>query len=191
MNLGINDLWPTKLLYTKFKNQEIHEKLVDNIFENLDTYLYNSKERQDTSIFNLKFDILKKFKETEVLPLLYEYLDHIDVGVKDYVVKVKGWLANTNDPYLAYHNHKGASISAVFYPFFENKDGGGEVVFHDPRTNANRGYINDFSKLFEPVSFSPSSGDVIIFPSFLYHHVNPYHFSPRIAIAVDYFFIDL
>jgi hypothetical protein len=191
MKLGINELWATKVLYTKFRDNLLRQELVTNILENLDIYLNSSKEKYDDNIFNLDFSILKKFRENEVLPLLYEYLEHLNVHIYECDVKLKSWIPYPNDPYyMPYHNHKGSSISAVFYPFFIEQNIGGEIVLHDPRSNANRGYIKNFSKLFEPVSITPSTGDVLIFPSFLYHHVNPYKSSNRMAIAVDYFFID-
>ena len=82
------------------------------------------------------------------------------------------------------HNHSGSHLSAVFYLLCEEKNGG-NIVLHDPRTNANRGYIDEFQSMFEKIKFTPSSGDVLIFPSFLYHNVETFNGKMRLAMPVD------
>ena len=82
------------------------------------------------------------------------------------------------------HNHSGSHLSAVFYLLCEEKNGG-NIVLHDPRTNANRGYVDDFQSMFDKVRFTPSSGDVLIFPSFLYHNVETFNGKMRLAMPVD------
>lgn len=190
MNLGVNKLWETVIYYKKFDDCDFRNCLTEDIMNNLDLYCKNSFEVQDGSIFNLDRPVIQKFKEELVLPTAYEYLNIIDVDIRPYKLTTKAWLTGQGVNYnLNYHNHKGASISAVFYPFIgeKNNSSGGQIVFHDPRSNANRGYLNNFSKLFEPKTFLPETGDIIVFPSFLYHHVNTYFSKLRIGIAVDYF----
>jgi hypothetical protein len=84
------------------------------------------------------------------------------------------------------HNHSGAQLSAVFYLLNDNINAGGEIVFHDPRTNANRGYNSDvWGCLFEPMRLKPESNTFFVFPSFLYHQVTEFTGKLRIAIPVD------
>ena len=39
--------------------------------------------------------------------------------------------------------------------------------------------------MFEKIKFAPSSGDVLIFPSFLYHNVETFNGKMRLAMPVD------
>jgi len=188
LSLGVNKLWETIVYYTQFKDKELEKSFTQDILENMDLYISNSKESQDASIFDIDRPIIQKFKNELVIPIAQEYLKIIDVSLENYEIGVRGWLTGQLPYYsLGYHNHKSSFISAIFYPFIGEDTSGGQVVFHDPRTNANRGYVNNFSKLFEHKSFSPSTGDILVFPSFLYHHVNTYFSKMRIGIAVDYF----
>lgn len=190
IQIGVNKFWETTVYHTKFTDLKLRDELTEDILNNIDLYSNNSVEMQDNSIFNIKRKIINRFKKELVLPVFHEYLKILEVDVSNYEIFVKGWLTDQKTRYsLNYHNHKGASISAVFYPFIgeKNNSSGGEIVFYDPRSNANRGYVNNFSKLFEPKVFFPSTGDILIFPSFLYHNVNTYFSTMRLAIAVDYF----
>ena len=87
------------------------------------------------------------------------------------------------------HNHKGAHLSAVFYLFNSDPNKGGEIVFHDPRGNANRGYTGDYWKdFFSPLKLKVFSYKFVVFPSFLYHQITTYTGNLRVGIAVDLFF---
>ena len=134
--------------------------------------------------------VIENFNQKVALPLFDNFLkDSLGKDIscwKDF--KLKGWLTGTGKNYSSIpHNHKGASLSAVFYIFCEEIDRGGEIYFTDPRQNSNRGYDNQFSSWFESLSFTPKSGDVVIFPSFLYHYVATYRGNIRIAMPVDLF----
>jgi hypothetical protein len=101
---------------------------------------------------------------------------------------MKGWLAGTGNDYsLNYHNHRGAQISAVFYLLCEDHNKGGNIAFTDPRQNANRGYDENFTPWFNDEILKVKSGDIVVFPSFLYHFVSTYRGSMRLAMPVDLF----
>jgi hypothetical protein len=100
----------------------------------------------------------------------------------------KSWLTGAFCNYfIPTHNHAGSHLSAVFYVFSEEQDKGGELILFDPRSNANRGFINEFQNSFKYESFTPKTGDAIVFPSFLYHQTTPFLGKIRLAIAVDFF----
>jgi len=67
------------------------------------------------------------------------------------------------------------------------QDKGGEIIFTDPRQNANRGYDNCFQEWFKPLKITPTCGDIVVFPSYLYHYVTTYQSNIRIALPVDLF----
>ena len=127
---------------------------------------------------------LEKFKEEHVLPRFRQFCSsYLDLQAKDY--DVRGWLTGYGTNYaMPKHNHSGSHVSAVFYLLCEDNHGG-DIILHDPRTNANRGYTPEFNSMFEPVRFTPQTGDVLMFPSFLYHNVETFKGKIRLAMPVD------
>jgi hypothetical protein len=189
MELGLNNLWPTKILYGRlnsFKNLEllVNDILTQEIFQEI------KEQKLSDNFFNNQNKSIKKFKEEEVIPSFKNYLNLI--GFDDSILRnfeVKGWIVSSDKTKnMLYHNHSNCQFSAVFYLLSDLKEkSGGEIVFHDPRTNANRGYDTRFSHLFAPEKVTPKSGDFLIFPSYLYHHVNTVFSQKRMALAVDLF----
>lgn len=108
------------------------------------------------------------------------------VDINRYQCLIKGWITGHGDGYnMALHNHAGAHFSAVYYVMAEEQDQGGEIIFQDPRTNANRGYDLSFQPFFKPHVIQPKTNECVIFPSFVYHQVSQYNSRFRIAIPID------
>ena len=112
------------------------------------------------------------------------------VNLNEYHSVLKGWLTPTENHAMANHNHMGAWFSSVYYIMAEEEDQGGEIIFTDPRTNANRGYDQKFAKHFKEFVIQPKTGDYVIFPSFLYHWVNKFTSRFRIAIPIDIYLFE-
>ena len=90
---------------------------------------------------------------------------------------------------MPYHNHRGSQLSLVYYVLSEKTETG-SIHFTDPRHNANRGYDMKFLPWFEGLKLTVETGDLVVFPSFLYHYVSTYLGNVRIAIPVDLFLFD-
>ena len=179
--MKMDALWPTLFGSGKFE--------VDGLFEHLFTNydLSSATEIDGNSIFTDKSDVMNQFKKV-VYDKFDEYLiNTINKSIKDYrSYEMKAWITGQGKYYsMSNHNHAGSQLSGVFYIMAEEQDAGGEIVFSDPRSNCNRGYDDWFFPLFEKYSHSPKTGDYMIFPSFAYHHVNPYLSNLRICIPVD------
>jgi hypothetical protein len=179
--MEVKSLWPTDVGFSKFEV----DGLFDHIFIKYD--LSKSVEVNGGNIFEDKSAVMKKFKK-----LVYEKFDQyliksIDKSISDYSsYDMKAWITGDGKNYnMPKHNHAGSQLSAVFYIMVEEPLSGGEIVFSDPRSNCNRGYDDWFFPLFENFSYSPKSGDCIIFPSFLYHHVNQCYSNLRVCVPVD------
>lgn len=133
---------------------------------------------------------MTEFKEKVILPSFDRFLQETTNNPISYWehYRMHGWMTGTGNDYsLNLHNHRGAQLSAVFYLLCEEQDKGGFISFTDPRVNANRGYDKPFYPWFEDLNIQPKSGDVVVFPSFLYHYVATYHGNIRVAIPVDLF----
>lgn len=103
--------------------------------------------------------------------------------------------------YVRNHNHPQHSLSAIYcvnagdQDMGKEKDGEqGHLLFYDPRTSAgmfldptNAVYRQEFG--FNAHRFRPKTGDLVIFPSYLWHAVEPYSGEvPRITVAANFRF---
>ena len=182
LNMEMTPRWPTMFGQGKFE--------VDGLFE----YLFTNYDLNDPvgdvdggNIFNDTSEMMDKFRSV-VHTKFNEYLTNtIGKTIEDFGDhEMKAWITGHGKDYsMTIHNHSGAHISAVFYVLAEDKYSGGSIVFTDPRANANRGYDTSFEQLFAQHEHIPETGDYLIFPSFNYHHVNPYYSEFRICIPVD------
>lgn len=179
----ISNLWPTPFLQSKI-DPNICEELVTHLSQNYD---FGCPPREDSNLLEDGSSIMQRFKSEVVLPSFNNFLRNtINKELSDWSgFKAKAWLIGTSKNYsINYHNHRGAQLSAVFYLMCE-EGVGGDISFTDPRQNSNRGYDESFIPWFKDLKLSPKSGDLVVFPSFLYHHVSTYSGNIRLALPVD------
>jgi hypothetical protein len=188
MNLGFNDLWPTTVLISEVTQRKLLDDITSDILEN---HIYKpSYDLQNLDLINDGGELFEQFKKSVIEPIFDQYLQKV------FNIKLdqchdsffKSWLAGPNSGYsIGAHNHSGASVSAVFYLLCEEQNQGGELVLMDPRMNANRGYPTPMKTPFQDQWYSPKTGEVAVFPSFLYHHAMLFRGKLRIAMPVDFF----
>ena len=189
MKHGLNNLWPTQVMFENVKNEKLLEETIQDILLTANLEIPQS-DFQQHDILADGSAIIQEFRKEIVEPMFDTYLKQvIGVGLDNFnEYWIRSWLAGTSAGYkIDPHNHTGASISAVFYLLCEEVGAGGELVLMDPRTNANRGYTKSFSPLFSPKSILPKTGDVLIFPSFVYHYSTMFEGKLRLAMPVDLF----
>ncbi|MEO0575093.1 MAG: TIGR02466 family protein [Pseudomonadota bacterium] len=104
--------------------------------------------------------------------------------------EISGW-ANVlrEGQYNSPHSHPNAMWSGVYYvtenPAIDGHPFSGKLELMDPRPGASIQY-QDNNKLYGRFLLSPVAGQMIIFPSWLVHHVHPYFGSDaRISIAFN------
>lgn len=169
--------------------EEFRDRLLTTIFSEYD--LSNPpSDFGSLNILNSKSEAVEEFKHQVIYPAFDEFLNEsLGKKIQDWNShNMHGWITGTGKDYsLNHHNHRGAQLSAVFYLLCEEQNHGGIISFTDPRMNANRGYDEPFFEWFEPKIIVPRSGDIVVFPSFLYHFVTTYQSNIRIAVPVDLF----
>ena len=188
MKEGLNHYWSTDILKDTIKDINLLNKTTEYLIANCS----DANKQSDQSIVLNLFDDknLDDFKNKIVLPSFNNYLNsslNFDISSCKYKLKacITGWGTGYS---MAKHNHSGSQISAVFYLMAEEKTSGGALIMQDPRFNANRGYEKDrFKNWFSSLHFTPQTGDIIIFPSFVYHSVDIYYGKLRLAMPVDLF----
>lgn len=187
MDKGLNHLWPTTVLYDCIEDQDLLERVVNEIYTEFDM----SNPPSDFGAFNI-FDggseVFVEFRDKVVVPAFDRYLREVyNSSLDNYEGNFfKGWITGNVEGYnMASHNHSGSHLTSTFYLLAEDTQKGGHLIFTDPRSNANRGYPSDLQTQFNPVIHKPVSGEFMVFPSFLYHHVTTYYSNFRLCIPVD------
>lgn len=64
-----------------------------------------------------------------------------------------------------YHGHDYSFLTGIVYLTPQNTG----LILHDPRVNAARGYPKQFASQFADVVIVPEPGDIVMFPSYVYH----------------------
>lgn len=184
----IKHLWSTPILQLQM-NPFLREQFINRLMQDYDIFNPPS-DYSKINIFDNDSSEIQQFLYGEVLPSFERFCDlTLNRSLADWNgYKINGWVTGSSKNYsMNLHNHSGAQFSAVFYLLCEEQERGGEIVFTDPRQNANRGYDKTFSSWFEPLQITPKSGDILVFPSYLYHTVLTYHSNLRLVLPVDCF----
>lgn len=177
----MNLAWPTQIYKTSI-NSDICGQIATQILSIEDVL----KPQGDwTSNLIDRIPLLKEVA-TEKYTLFFQ--DVYDFDLNSIEFSLKAWLTGTTSGYnMATHNHSGSQYVSVFYIMAEEETSGGELVLQDPRFNANRGFMKPFIDDFLPIEHLPKTGDVLIFPGYVYHYVKQYSSQLRLAIPVDIF----
>lgn len=109
----------------------------------------------------------------------------------DFQVHLAGWAnVSRKGAYNKRHTHPGCQVSAVYYveagsPPTEDAPESGTFEFIDPRPHAEMSALPG-EAIGRPMTIQPLNGRMILFPSWLYHQVNPYHGeAERISISFN------
>ena len=104
--------------------------------------------------------------------------------------RLEGWInVNRAGDHNVLHCHPGSFLSAVYYARVPQTMRGGEIVFRDPRGPAVAMYETPGIELpwvGTGVPFSPTTGQLLLFPAWLEHRVEPFEGAgERISIAFN------
>lgn len=178
-------------LILDISNKEKYRKLdtptnQHNIYESHFSFL----ETKEPCIQNLKkyiFQSLYYFIK-EVTSTQYRNLENTKIYCDSW------FHVTTKDGYITGHNHPNASWSCIYMVNPGDPDMGGILNIHDPMPHRNM--YKDPTNSYMTDEFKPGSlnlpmqaNQLLIFPSYLYHDVTPYHGdSPRVTIAANFTF---
>lgn len=207
----LNRLWATPF-YRGTSVPERADSLRDYILANEKSSLRQADppQRAHAGVFESTFDFLDwpSPAPQELKRFLYGHLASVvrkangldDDALRQLRFHVHSWFHITRaGGYFPNHNHPLASWSLVYCvdPGDDepaNEFEAGCLVFQDPRPaasmyldTANRRLTRDFS--FDAVRLRPAKGDVLIFPSYVQHSVEPYRGDrPRVTVAANFWF---
>ena len=172
------------------RNKNSPQPMLESVFES-EFNLFNS---QDPAIRKLKAAIYN-----ELGAFIKQTSNLTDQELATFRFKNESWFHITREGgYFQPHTHPNASWSIVFCvtPGDDSppEKAAGHIVFGDPRLCAssytdiaNANMRREYS--FNAVRFKLQTGELIIFPSYLQHWVEPYYgIEPRITIAANFWF---
>jgi hypothetical protein len=161
LNAGLNNLYPTQIQLEKIpvKQEYINSALQQEVCPELRKMVVEGWDKYIQSILPGK-------------------------KLSDWKFESQEWINIYRSEEMEYHTHSGSQLSTVVY--LENDGEGGEITFYDPRGFAARGYDLSFRPLFNPTDYMPDTGDILTFPSYMYHSVRPAK-GLRISVVFDLF----
>lgn len=190
----VTNYWPTPIYHTNIGDVEFMKQLLPLVIELNIKYhpKFADVNRTDTESLQEVFARLRDEGNpimVQLFSLLEEhsrafYSEGFGINSIRTVIKPWGQVYYQNES-LPYHNHESV-LTGVLYLTVP----GAEVHFHDPRGNASRNYPREFDDIgfFDTLKLLPKTGDIVIFPSYLFHSVMT-NFSkyPRVVIPFDVF----
>lgn len=175
----IKSYWSTNILYNNIKDKVLVEKALEYITS---TFSCNSMPNSISEI-NL---YEKEYQVDSIKPITNYIKEQVDKYIKlvwniDVEKKIK--VHATNHDKINSHNHSGSHLSGIFYLSVPQ----GNLLLYDPRHNANRGFPNLIrDKEFNITEIDVKEGDIIIFPSYVWHESTPNTFPfPRVIMPFD------
>lgn len=173
----------------EFEKPDPPQGRIPGVFESNFNFLDQSKGR----IQDLRLLIQK-----HLVSFLAVINDSSPEDIASYRMGYHSWFhITTKGGYFRAHTHPLASWSVVYCASRGDDEphqphNMGDIVFYDPRGNAsmfldptNRAMRRELS--FNSFKITPRSGDLMIFPSFITHFVEPYQGElPRVTIAANY-----
>jgi len=186
MSHNMQYLWPTPVMKDSITDTALLAEVVDRILVTTQLERLADNFQEYDILKDDQSDVIQKFKNSVVIPTFEKFME-IEAIPGYESCNIRSWVTGAKHGYVINpHNHSGASLSGVFYLLFEETKFGGELILQDPRFNANRSYQPNFKKWFEELSIMPSTGDILIFPSYLYHYTSIFTGRLRLALAVDF-----
>ena len=160
-----------------------HRKINDELIQ----YILNEKNKDPigkrksnvngwhSNEFNLQDEKLKKFLNS-LTPKIHEATLDMGWDITNQLVKITSmWsIINKKNSFNERHHHGNSALSAAYY--VQADENAGDIVFYDPRnaftfSHPSSTKVNDLNAQIK--SIRPKSGNLVLFPSYLDHSVNP------------------
>ena len=144
-------------------------------------------------VFKLEDPVIREFRG-QMEQHVRAFLNHFrpQERKRDDRFVLQGWInVNCAGDFNLLHCHPGCFLSATYYVKVPPDIQGGEIVFHDPRGPAVAMYETPgidlpWVGMGAGIPFVPATGQLLLFPSWLQHRVEPFQGSgERISLAFN------
>ena len=177
---NVYELFPDPIFHCKLENyKQINKELLNYILE------LQKKDKKGNNRSNRggwhspNFDIVNPGPPINFINSFKDFLKHIiedEIGW-EYVPNkqrvVAMWaIINKKNSYNVKHNHQNCYLSSAYY--IKKPENSGDITFYDPKESKTYRFPEvekhtNYSA--ESVTIKPKEGDLLIFPSYLYHDV--------------------
>lgn len=171
----IEDRWATHILRDNIQDENYVLELYNWMLQQYDEQWPSN--HTDINVFDEGYD-----------PIYSKAREFVTQKVKHFSKQLFGTDENlrikchaTNHSSINVHQHNGAVISGIFYIFIPH----GVLRLLDPRLNASRGYPSKFQNYFSNLEIVPNPGDIVLFPSFVWHEVKSEIPQQRVLMPFD------
>ena len=179
-NYQIYKLFPTPVFHFRVENYQKLNTELENYILNLRKKDEKGQKKSNAGgwhshNFDLNNDNTAK-KFAKIFEEFYKKVIINEMGWKYDSNKVKMeamWsIINKKGSFNIQHNHANAYLSSAYYVRYPEKSG--SIKFFDPREQKNIRYpkIKNYTDISAVITeITPKEGDLLIFPSYLYHEV--------------------
>ena len=178
----IYNLFPVPIFHYKVENyKEINEELINYILK------LKKKDKIGNNRSNIggwhspNFDLVKE--ETQI-----HFINKFKDFLKNIIINEFGWeylpnkqrivamwaIINKKNSFNIMHNHQNCYLSGSYY--VKKPEKSGDISFFDPVEPKTYRYPEKEKGTFhsnQVVTLKPEEGDLLVFPSYLYHSVQP------------------
>ena len=178
----IYNLFPVPIFHYKIENyKEINKELINYILR------LKKKDKIGNNRSNIggwhspNFDLVKEETPINFINKFKDFLKNIIINEFDWEYLpnkqriVAMWaIINKKNSFNIMHNHQNCYLSAAYY--VKKPERSGDISFFDPVEPKTYRYPEKEKGTFhsnQVVTLRPEEGDLLIFPSYLYHSVEP------------------
>ena len=176
----IYNLFPVPIFQYKIENyQEINQELLNYILELQKKNKIGNTHSNRGGWHSPNFDLVNEGPPINFINKFKDFLKHIissDMGWEYIPNKqriVAMWaIINKKNSFNVMHNHQNCYLSASYY--VRKPEDSGDITFFDPKEAKTYRFpkIEKYTEYStETVTIEPGEGDLLIFPSYLYHSV--------------------
>ena len=176
----VYELFPDPVFHYKLENYKNINKALLNYILDLQKKDKKGNNRSNRGGWHSpNFDLVNPGPPINFINSFKDFLKHLIEGEFgwEYVPNkqriVAMWaIINKKNSYNVRHNHQNCYLSSAYY--IKKPENSGDITFHDPKESKTYRFPEvekhtNYSA--ESVTIKPEEGDLLIFPSYLYHDV--------------------
>ena len=177
---NVHELFPDPIFHYKLENyKQINKELLNYILELQKNDKTGNTHSNKGGWHSPNFDLVNPGPPINFINSFKDFLKHLiaDEFGWEYVPNkqriVAMWaIINKKNSYNVRHNHQNCYLSSAYY--IKKPENSGDITFHDPKEAKTYRFpeVEKYTNYSaQSITIKPEEGDLLIFPSYLYHDV--------------------